>query len=85
MTTIRDLRRNAAEGLEIRCLGCGWIVITWWQTLRQPNSATLASITRRLRCERCGSRPGSHDVKPYSQSQSQPTFDQILGKPQKMP
>jgi hypothetical protein len=73
MTTIRDLCRAGAEGLRVQCPGCGSIGIHWWRTLGQPTNARLASIRRRLHCARCGSRPGRHDVQPYSHSQAQPT------------
>jgi hypothetical protein len=81
MTTLRDLCRAGAEGLRSQCPGCGSIAIHRWRTLAQPPDASLASIRRRSHCERCGSRPGRHDVQPYSHSQAQPTAAQSGAAP----
>ena len=54
MATVGGLKRQGKNGLHIRCAGCGYIVITWWQSLGVPDDRQLEAVIRQLRCDRSG-------------------------------
>src|SRR6478735_3797177 len=74
MATVGGLKRQGKNGLHIRCAGCGYIVIAWWQTLGVPDDRPLEAVIRQLRCDRCGTRPRPLDVRPYQQGEESPAW-----------
>ena len=72
--TVGELKKQGQQGLHIRCSGCGYIVIAWWQSLSVPDERPVKAVIGQLKCGRCGSRPRPRDVRPYRQGQEAPAW-----------